>query len=256
MNRTLNKIIFFVFISLASITPSSSNDPNNKHIESFHSSEAPITQHHEFSSERLNFRLASSSDDLDHIIDTIKDPEDLRFMWGEGYKLDHIKTIYERRFTFNQINKNRTDIQQFLVWIIEDKETKDYIGYAGISIKKNGYLQDIIYAEPSLKEKLIPYRNKKIGKFYLSVHPSKRKKGFAYEMEKTILDHLLNNKKIDVVFHTCVDGNIASKQLATKLGFAFQGKFEDAGQLENVFTITQNQYKSIAGNEYRPCPSN
>jgi RimJ/RimL family protein N-acetyltransferase len=196
-----------------------------------------------FESDRLSFRLAQNETDLNNILNTIKEREDLNFMWGPSFTLKRVKQIYQRRFYCNQyfLNENK-DIPNFLIWIVENKEAKDYIGYAGISLKKNDYLQNIVLLDKNSNKLHDLFKDKMIAKFYIAVYPSKRTHGYAYEIEQSIIDKLFTHANIDVFFHTCSEKNIASKKLAEKLNLHYQGSFFDGDKLENVYTIDADTY--------------
>ena len=196
-----------------------------------------------FESDRLSFRLAQNETDLDNIMNTIKEREDLNFMWGPSFTLKRVKNIYQRRFYCNQhFLKENGEIPNFLMWIAEDKKTKDYIGYAGISLKNNNYLQDIEFINENPNKLYDNFKDKMIAKFYIAVDPSKRAHGYAYEMEQSIIDKLFAHANIDVFFHTCSEKNEASNKLAKKLNLHYQGGFVDGDKIENVYTIDMETY--------------
>lgn len=196
-----------------------------------------------FESNRLSFRLAQNENDLDNIINTIKEPEDLNFMWGPYFTLKRVKNIYQRRFYCNMyFLKENGKIPDFLIWVVEDKETKDYIGYTGISVKDNDFLQDIELIDENSNKLYDLFKDKMVAKFYIAVDPSKRAHGYAHEIEQSIIDKLFTYANIDVFFHTCSEKNIASNKLAKKLNLHYQGGFFDGDKMENVYTLDVDTY--------------
>lgn len=193
-----------------------------------------------FESERLCFRLAKHQKDIDHIVQTIESKEDMNFMWGPNYTSQRIRQIYTQRLKHNKtFLAGSGKLSNFLLWIVEDKETKAYIGYIGCMVKKDGCFLSMPIGNGKEQELYDLYRNQVITKIAIAVDPSKRQQGYAYEMEKGIIDALFDNTNVTVMLHTCVEENMGSRKLAEKLGFTFQGKFVDVNKFECVYTLSK-----------------
>jgi RimJ/RimL family protein N-acetyltransferase len=134
------------------------------------------------------FRLAEDEEDLNKICATIDEDADFNFMFGPSFTKEHARKIYE-----NRIKKGS------LLWVVEDKETAEYIGYAGISDRFLG--------------------QESAAKFYIAIDPTKRKKGYGLEIEKRILDYIKVQKKHSFFLHSCILSNVGSIKIGRKTRF-------------------------------------
>lgn len=151
-----------------------------------------------FESERLYFRSAELQD-LDNIMGCIESEEDFHFILPPSFKKESARALYQRRIEHPH--------NEYL-FVAEDKSSKEFIGYCGIS-------EHYVF-------------EKQAAKFYFAVSPQKRKLGYGFEIEQRMIDYVRTElKRFEIFLHTCVPANLSSIQIAKKLGFIHFGTDEE-----------------------------
>lgn len=158
-----------------------------------------------FESERLCFR-AAMFEDIDSIMECIQAPEDFKFILPDYFTVEMAKELYQRRVTYPR--------NEYL-FAVEEKDTKEFIGYCGISNRYNN-----------------------AAKFYFAVSPQKRKLGYGFEIEKRMIDYVKNElTEFESFLHTCVPENTYSIKIAQKLGLEYLGKHGSEEDPEEVYLL-------------------
>jgi RimJ/RimL family protein N-acetyltransferase len=142
--------------------------------------------------ERLLLRY-QRDEDLEFIIKLWTDEDITKYVGGPRNKNDLIKNN-------KNISKNQ-DKEEYDLWIVEIKKTKESIGHAGIIPKE---IENEIYYE--------------INYFFNKEYWGH---GYATEIAEEIIKHMKHTKKINEYITIIDKNNIASINVAKKIGMKY-----------------------------------
>jgi len=153
-------------------------------------------------------------DDFTNLEQIISDPETMKF-----YPKPYDKKGVQRWLDFSFYHYQKYG---FGWWVLENKETGEFIGDCGITI------QDI-------DGEMLPEIGYHLNKKYW-------RQGYAKEAASAVRDWLYNNTNYDAAYSYMVKANDASVNTASSIGLKRIKEFEEDGVIYCVYRLTREDW--------------
>ena len=148
---------------------------------------------------------------------TVEDVDRLYEIYSEPSITEYMEDLFEnpkeeKEYTMQYI-KNIYHMYGYGMWIIEEKQTGQIIGRAGLEQNEGMEGLELGYVIA------VPYQ----------------RKGYAYEVCSAILDYAWENLETEVITSAIEKGNVASEKLCQKLGFIHVCEFVKNGVIYHKY---------------------
>ena len=160
----------------------------------------------------FNFSSYSESPkDIDLLHQMHRDPVTMETLGGVRMKEQTIQNL--------QWNIAQWDENGFGLWMFYEKNTKIFVGYAGLrSIEVDG-------------TKEVEFAYSLMSKYW--------KRGYATEMSKACLEIAFDKLHVNNIIAKTRKSNLASQRIINKLGFSLENYFHEYGHEQILYRLTK-----------------